>query len=263
MAPDISDKKTKVCKKYSHSDHSKYRQWEKERRARFNDKLEDLASCLPNYDKQNPWKKAEIIENAIRTLRSKVLSAKKSSDNDTIRKLSAEVNSLKDIILQFTSFDKSGEDIYQLTSQQVISILNKIILQEKENSRNETVTGGVGDADLDGEEDLAFVAKIAQSNDHCYSVNITEPNLAVDSEEVVESEELLEAVSDGNNADDNPMVPGFVTILPSTITPVNNDELITLVQDTSQLSFPQVISLEDPLTFTGVGGVRTIFVNKD
>ena len=89
MAPDISDKKTKVCKKYTHSDHNKYRQWEKERRARFNDKLEDLASCLPNYDKENPWKKVEIVENAIIALKSKLISAKKSSDIDTIRKLSA------------------------------------------------------------------------------------------------------------------------------------------------------------------------------
>ena len=99
MAPDISDKKTKVCKKYSHSDHSKYKQWEKDRRDRFNVKLDELASCLPDYSKENPWKKVEIVENAIVHLRGMAsdMQAKKSSDRETMRKLSAEVNNLKDI----------------------------------------------------------------------------------------------------------------------------------------------------------------------
>ena len=130
MAPDISDKKTKVCKKYSHSDHSKYKQWEKDRRDRFNVKLEELASCLPNYSKENPWKKVEIVENAIVNLRNLAndIQSKNNSDRDTIRKLSAEVNSLKDIILQFTSFKKSSEDIYKLTSDEIVTAIKQIIL---------------------------------------------------------------------------------------------------------------------------------------
>merc|ERR1712030_75934 len=43
------------------------------------------------------------------------------------------------------------------------------------------------EGNLDDEDSLAFVTKIAQSNDHCYSMQVSEPNLEVDSEEVVET----------------------------------------------------------------------------
>ena len=197
MAPDISDKKTKVCKKYSHSDHSKYKQWEKDRRDRFNLKLEELASCLPSYSKENPWKKVEIVENAIVNLRSLAndIQSKNNSDRETIRKLSAEVNSLKDIILQFTSFKKSSEDIYKLTSEEIVTAIKQIIFSRKRDALSPGDTEqDVGDENTDDtvDEDLAFVAKIAQTNDHCYSVSVTEPNMRVETEEVVgEGEEVV------------------------------------------------------------------------
>ena len=88
MAPDITEKKTKNCsKKYAYSAHSKYSKWEKDRRDRFNSKLDELAECLPNYSKESPWKKVEIIENAILTITTQAVSQNKVSD-DTIRKLS-------------------------------------------------------------------------------------------------------------------------------------------------------------------------------
>ena len=212
MAPNISDKKQqKVCKKYSHAaDHSKYKQWEKDRRDRFNVKLEDLASCLPNYDKENPWKKVEIVENAILALRSNLNNAfhSKPSDTDTIRKLSAEINNLKNVIIQFTSFRKADEDIFKLTSDEIFTVLNRVILNKKKkvrtqdnNSDSEYITGDTCDnEDTASEDDLALVAQIAQSNDHCYSVSVTEPNLTV---EVVETQ------------DSAAPAPGYVTILQS------------------------------------------------
>ena len=257
MAPDISDKKTKVCKKYSHSDHSKYKQWEKDRRDRFNVKLEELASCLPSYSKENPWKKVEIVENAIVNLRSLAndLQAKNNSDRETIRKLSAEVNSLKDIILQFTSFKKSSEDIYKLTSEEIVTAIKQIIFSRKRDaiSSGDTETDA-GDDNTDDtvDEDLAFVAKIAQTNDHCYSVSVTEPNMRVETEEVVETEDVA-----GSGQQTLIPIQEFVTVLP---TPAPSDTYITLVPDTNPGSnMPQIINIDD---MSALAGVRTIFVNK-
>ena len=272
MAPNISDKKQqKVCKKYSHAaDHSKYKQWEKDRRDRFNVKLEDLASCLPNYDKENPWKKVEIVENAILALRSNLNNAfhSKPSDTDTIRKLSAEINNLKNVIIQFTSFRKADEDIFKLTSDEIFAVLNRVILNKKKvraqdnNSDSEYITGDTcDDEDAAGEDDLAFVARIAQSNDHCYSVSVTEPNLTVDAEEVVETQ------------DSQAPAPGYVTILqsgdplPAPVTllqppaPPEEGGFITLVQEAApaSLGIPQIITIND---LAAAAGVRTIFVNK-
>ena len=257
MAPDISDKKTKVCKKYSHSDHSKYKQWEKDRRDRFNVKLEELASCLPNYNKENPWKKVEIVENAIVNLRSLAneMQSKNNSERETIRKLSAEVNSLKDIILQFTSFKKSSEDIYRLTSEEIVTVIKQIILSRKRDaiSSGDTETeAGIDNTDDAVDEDLAFVAKIAQTNDHCYSVSVTEPNMRVETEEIVETEDLT-----GPGQQTLVPVQEFVTVLPPT---GPADGYITLVPDTSpSLNIPQIINIDD---MSVLAGVRTIFVNK-
>ena len=257
MAPDISDKKTKVCKKYSHSDHSKYKQWEKDRRDRFNVKLEELASCLPNYSKENPWKKVEIVENAIVNLRNLAndIQSKNNSDRDTIRKLSAEVNSLKDIILQFTSFKKSSEDIYKLTSEEIVTAIKQIILTRKRDAISSGDTeADAGDDNTDDtvDEDLAFVAKIAQTNDHCYSVSVTEPNMRVETEEIVETEDLT-----GPGQQTLIPVQEFVTVLPP---PGPSDGYITLVPDPNPvLNLPQIINIDD---MSALAGVRTIFVNK-
>ena len=99
MAPDITKNKTKACKKYAYSEHSKYSKWEKERRDRFNMKLEELASCLPNYKKETTWKKVEIVENAIINMRNKSIAVNKSHE-ETIRKLSTEVNQQDDNIVE-------------------------------------------------------------------------------------------------------------------------------------------------------------------
>ena len=268
MAPNISDKKQqKVCKKYSHAaDHSKYKQWEKDRRDRFNVKLEDLASCLPNYDKENPWKKVEIVENAILALRSNLNNAfhSKPSDTDTIRKLSAEINNLKNVIIQFTSFRKADEDIFKLTSDEIFTVLNRVILNKKKkvrtqdnNSDSEYITGDTcDDEDTAGEDDLAFVARIAQSNDHCYSVSVTEPNLTVDAEEVVETQDSA-APAPGyvtilQSGDPLPL-PAPVTLLPPPA-PAEEEGFITL-----SLGILQIISIND---LAAAAGVRTIFVNK-
>ena len=268
MAPNISDKKQqKVCKKYSHAaDHSKYKQWEKDRRDRFNVKLEDLASCLPNYDKENPWKKVEIVENAILALRSNLNNAfhSKPSDTDTIRKLSAEINNLKNVIIQFTSFRKADEDIFKLTSDEIFAVLNRVILNKKKvraqdnNSDSEYITGDTcDDEDAAGEDDLAFVARIAQSNDHCYSVSVTEPNLTV---EVVETQDSA-APAPGyvtilQSGDPLPL-PAPVTLLPPPA-PVKEGGFITLVQEAApaSLSILQIISITE---LAAAAGVRTIF----
>ena len=65
----------------------------------------------------------------------------------------------------------------------------------------EYITGDTcDDEDTASEDDLNLVAQIAQSNDHCYSVSVTEPNLTV---EVVETQ------------DSAAPAPGYVTILQS------------------------------------------------
>ena len=245
MAPDISDKKTKQCKKYIHSDHNKYKQWEKERRDRFNVKLECLASYLPNYDKENPWKKVEIVENAILTLKNRANNLNKS-DPGAQKSLSEEIANLKRIILQFTQFKKSNEDIFEVDSNFILTTLNNLILQDNADDSHHDQSS----ADLQSnDESLAFIAKIAQSNDHCYSVSVTEPELRVDSEEVVESNDML--MPNLPNSSEN-----VVTILP--VPSVANDTFITLVPETP-MPLPQLISIDEMSTLTNV---RTIFVNK-
>ena len=61
MAPNITaGRKTKVSKKYAYTEHSKYKEWEKQRRDRFNEKLEELAACLPGHTEHTTWKKVGI-----------------------------------------------------------------------------------------------------------------------------------------------------------------------------------------------------------
>ena len=83
-------------------------------------------------------------------------------------------------------------------------ILNKKKVRARaqgNNSDTEYITGDTCDnEDTASEDDLALVAQIAQSNDHCYSVSVTEPNLTV---EVVETQ------------DSAAPAPGYVTILQS------------------------------------------------
>ena len=125
------------------------------------------------------------------------------------------------------------------------------------NSDTEYITG---DEDTAGEDDLALVARIAQSNDHCYSVSVTEPNLTVDAEEVVETQDSA--------APAPAPAPGYVTILqsgdplplPAPVTllpppaPAEEEGFITL-----SLGILQIISIND---LAAAAGVRTIFVNK-
>ena len=119
MAPSQIEKKTK-CKKYTYTDHSKYKQWEKERRDKFKHKLEELASHLPNYDKENPWKKFDILDNAILCIKES--RRKDRSDHDNlIKKLTAEVTSLKKAILQYTNFPSETKDIFKLTSRDILA----------------------------------------------------------------------------------------------------------------------------------------------
>ena len=92
---------------------------------------------------------------------------------------------------------------------EILTVLNRVILNKKKvraraqgnNSDTEYITGDTCDnEDTASEDDLTLVAQIAQSNDHCYSVSVTEPNLTV---EVVETQ------------DSAAPAPGYVTILQS------------------------------------------------
>ena len=260
MAPDITEKKTKNCsKKYAYSAHSKYSKWEKDRRDRFNSKLEDLAQCLPSYTKENGWKKVEIIENAILSIKSRSVNQNKVSE-DTIRKLSNEVNNLKNIILQFTGFNESSEDIYRLTSHQISSILSEILMREKEREEASVLPVQVVTSAEKNEKNLAFVAKIAQSNDHCYSMNV--------SEEISGEVEVVESEVVGGGG---PQLAKVVGIVDTVETVDNNSQsqdetILTLVQDGSVVELPQLISFDEPTNPPGAmnctGNVRTIFVNE-
>ena len=260
MAPDITEKKTKNCsKKYAYSAHSKYSKWEKDRRDRFNSKLEDLARCLPSYTKDNSWKKVEIIENAILSITSRSVNQSNVTE-ETVRKLSNEVNNLKNIILQFTGFNESSEDIYRLTSHQISSILSEILMREKEREEAATVLPvQVVTSPDKTEKNLAFVAKIAQSNDHCYSMNVSEE---ISGEvEVVESE-----VVGGAGGPQLAKVVGIVDTVESgdNNSQAGDETILTLVQDGSVVELPQLISFEEPPQPPGSisGNVRTIFVNE-
>ena len=258
MAPDITEKKTKNCsKKYAYSAHSKYSKWEKDRRDRFNSKLEELAECLPNYNKDNPWKKVEIIENAILTITTGSVSQNKVSE-DTIRKLSNEVNNLKSVILQFTGFSKSSEDIYRVTSHDISSILSEIAVSEKAQQEDSILPVQVVASPEKTDKSLAFVAKIAQSNDHCYSMNVSEQ---ISGEvEVVESEVGVQDKA-------GPQLAKVVGIVETVETLDSNspDETccLTLVQDGSVVELPQLISFEEQTAPVNcASNVRTIFVNE-
>ena len=263
MAPDITEKKTKNCsKKYAYSAHSKYSKWEKDRRDRFNSKLEELAQCLPSYTKENPWKKVEIIENAILSIKTRSVNQNKVLSDETIRKLSNEVNNLKNIILQFTGFNESSEDIYRLTSHQISSILSEILMREKEREETSVLPVQVVTSPDKNEKNLAFVAKIASSNDHCYSMNVSEE---ISGEvEVVESE----VVGGGGG----PQLAKVVGIVDTVETVGDNDSqsqdetILTLVQDGSVVELPQLISFDEPSNPPGAmncsSNVRTIFVNE-
>ena len=130
MAPDVAKKAPKLCKKYTYTEHSKYSQWEKERRARFNDRLEELSRSMPGYSKENPWKKIEIIEQAISNITKRKMEASKSQE-EAISGLAREVHQLKSIILQFTKIKKANADVFKLTSTEIGQTLENLAEQEK------------------------------------------------------------------------------------------------------------------------------------
>ena len=173
MAPSQVEKKTK-CKKYTYTDHSKYKQWEKERRDKFKHKLEELASHLPNFDKENPWKKFDILDNAILCIKDNSKRKDRGDHEHLIKKLTAEVTSLKKIILKYTNFPSESKEILKLTSREILAEL----LASEQGPRSPTnVEDDLPEAANEdtSNDNLAFVAKIAQPNDHCYSS--TEPEL--------------------------------------------------------------------------------------
>ena len=262
MAPDVAKKAPKLCKKYTYTEHSKYSQWEKERRARFNDRLEELSRSMPGYSKENPWKKIEIIEQAISNITKRKMEASKSQE-EAISGLAREVHQLKSIILQFTKIKKVNADVFKLTSTEIGQTLENLAEQEKENLPPEP-------PDPEAEESLAFVAKIARSNDHDY-VRTTEetPSLEVDGEVVVETavvdqeehdEVIVKAAAPTQPlivdlvADFDPQpLPSFITFEP------------TAAAASSLPDAPQLLNLQDiiwPRGLAAVPNVRTVFVNK-
>ena len=52
-------------------------------------------------------------------------------------------------------------------------ILNKKKVRARAQGNNSDTEYITGDEDTAGEDDLALVARIAQSNEHCYSVSVT------------------------------------------------------------------------------------------
>ena len=262
MAPDVAKKAPKLCKKYTYTEHSKYSQWEKERRARFNDRLEELSRSMPGYSKENPWKKIEIIEQAISNITKRKMEASKSQE-EAISGLAREVHQLKSIILQFTKIKKVNADVFKLTSTEIGQTLENLAEQEKENLPPEP-------PDPEAEESLAFVAKIARSNDHDY-IRTTEetPSLEVEGEVVVET-----AVVDQEEHDEvivkaaGPTQPLIVDLvaefdpqpLPSFITFEPTAAVASSLPDA-----PQLLNLQDliwPRGLAAVPNVRTVFVNK-
>lgn len=260
MAPDVAKKAPKMCKKYAYTEHSKYSQWEKERRARFSDRLEELSRAMPGYNKENPWKKIEIVEQAIANINSKQLGISKAHE-DSVKKLSAEVHQLKTVILRFTNFKKgSSEDIFSLTSTKVVLVLEQVLRDDERNKENQAPEEQPV-PDPDNEESLAFVAKIAKANDHSYSLATAEvSSLEVDGEEVVETVEVEQEQEDLQAqpilidlAELEPpalALPSYITFDPATL-------------PTSLPLVPQVFSLQDlPWPRGKASNVTTIFVNK-
>ena len=263
MAPDVAKKAPKLCKKYTYTEHSKYSQWEKERRARFNDRLEELSRMMPGYNKENPWKKIEIIEQAINNITKRKLEASKSQE-DTISGLAREVHQLKSIILQFTNIKKVNADVFKLTSVEIGRTLDSLAEQDKENLPPEP-------PDPEAEESLAFVAKIARSNDHDY-IRTTEetPSLEVDGEVVVET-----AVADQEQEQEEVVVKAaqppqpLIVDLVAEFDPQPLPSYITFEPTAAVASSlpeaPQLLNLQDiiwPRGMAAVPNVRTVFVNK-
>ena len=264
MAPDVAKTTPKLCKKYNYTGHQKYSQWEKERRARFNDKLEELSRALPGYNKDNPWKKIEIVEQAIANIHARKLAVSKAHD-EAVCKLSKEVQALKSVIMKFTNFGQSSEDILKMPSSDIEQVLEEVRVRDKENQAPETQQIG----HTETEESLAFVAKIARSNDHSYSLSTVEtPSLEVDSEEVVETV-VVEQEEDVQEVQPLPQ-PIFVNLEaefePSQQHPVPSYVSFDPSPLPSSLSLvPQIISLQQlpwARKATAAPNVTTIFVNK-
>ena len=259
MAPDMAKKGPKVCKKYAYTEHSKYSQWEKERRARFNDKLEELARVLPGHSKENPWKKIEILEQAIGNVTKRRAEVARSQE-DAVNSLAGEVNSLKTIILRFTEFNKAAEDIFAVSSAEIRRVLEEMEERDKENKPPEAEEV-VGDAEA--EDSLAFVAKIARSNDHDYTRTVAEtPSLEVEGEVVVETVQEQEEVGQLEAVGEPVLVDLVAQQLPAQPSYIALDPAAhpTILADTQQ-----VINLQDILWPRGkasVPNVMTVFVNK-
>ena len=263
MAPDVAKKAPKLCKKYTYTEHSKYSQWEKERRARFNDRLEELSRIMPGYSKENPWKKIEIIEQAINNITKRKVEAAKSQE-DTISGLAKEVHQLKSIILQFTKIKNVNADVFKLTSAEIGRTLDGLAEQDKENLPPEPP-----DPEPE-EESLAFVAKIARSNDHDY-IRTTEetPSLEVEGEVVVETadqdDQLQDEVLAQTAQPPQPLIVDLVAEfepqpLPSYITFESPSAVVSSLPEA-----PQLLNLQDiiwPRGMAAVPNVRTVFVNK-
>ena len=253
MTPSIVIKKPK-CKKYTYIDHSKYREWEKERRNRFNNKLEELATNLPEYNKENPWKKCEILERSIvwlkentRRLHDSVLQIQTLNDEiSNLKKENAKI--IQDSALQIQSLNDEIQNL-----KNVIIKLNQPPSKLKNILSNDDTDNVLDSTDMPGDDfesespekilskdtNLAFVANIGQTNDHCYFSS--EPEITISgSEEVVQSrhQDLI------------------VTLVPAP----QSDDCIAIVSDTFNIhpvdNNKQIIRLEDVAT------VKTIFVNQ-
>ncbi|XP_023321963.1 uncharacterized protein LOC111696561 [Eurytemora carolleeae] len=98
--------------------------YEKNRRDRFNIKIELLASLLPNYNKENPWPKQEIISNSIEFISSKKGESLRSLE--LLRSMKIEIEKLKDVILAYTEFKYQKYDIHKLSSVEIKSILKQL-----------------------------------------------------------------------------------------------------------------------------------------
>ena len=267
MAPDVAKKAPKLCKKYTYTEHSKYSQWEKERRARFNDRLEELSRMMPGYSKENPWKKIEIIEQAINNITKRKVEASKSQE-EAISGLAREVHQLKSIILQFTKIKNVNADVFKLTSAEIGRTLESLAEQDKENLPPEPPD------DPEAEESLAFVAKIARSNDHDY-IRTTEetPSLEVDGEVVVETavaDQELEHEEEVVVKAAAPPQPLIVDLVAEFDPQPLHQSYITFestaaVASSSLPEAPQLLNLQDiiwPRGMAAVPNVRTVFVNK-
>jgi len=147
------------------------RQYEKNRRDRINSKLEELASMLPHYCKENPWQKKEIIENSIEFLLS--VKAEKTENQELMRKMYSEIKALKDIIVAFSEFKYLKYDIFKLSSVEIRMILKQLSenncklldKDKKEAKTNSKLVTGQEDKQNEG-KGLEEVGE-----EHSYSVN--------------------------------------------------------------------------------------------